>query len=454
MHFDDAAGCGGYAVSKGATHVIYQPEIETMEHGKLEELQLERLKPLLKRVYEKIPFYTKAFDDAGFDPESVNSLDDLRRVPFTVKQDLRDNYPFGMFAVDRDKVVRIHASSGTTGTATVVGYTQTDLDVWSDCFARAVGRAHGTKESTMQVAYGYGLFTGGLGAHQGGERFGATVVPMSTGNTKRQVNLMRDFDVDILACTPSYAMLIADTALEMGIDPAKDLKVSGMICGAEPMSDELRRELERKMGAQLIDIYGLSEIMGPGVACECDQQDGLHLAEDHFIAEIVDPDTLAPLPDGEWGELVITTLSKECSPLIRYRTRDITRIIPGECSCGCTHRRIDRIQGRTDDMLIIRGVNVFPRQVEEVIAAFPEVSAWYQLVVSTKGVMDAVQLNVEVVPEFDFDTVREVESLQKRIRESLKGNLQIAVDVHVVEPKTIERAESKQKRVIDLRKKD
>ncbi|MCH3942122.1 MAG: phenylacetate--CoA ligase [Atopobiaceae bacterium] len=431
---------------------MYQPEIETMDRERLERLQLERLKPLLKRVYERIPFYHASFDEAGFDPEGLETLDDLRKAPFTVKQDLRDNYPFGMFAVPRDEVVRIHASSGTTGTATVVGYTQADLDAWSDCFARAVGRAHGTKDSTMQVAYGYGLFTGGLGAHMGGERFGATVVPMSTGNTKRQVNLMRDFDVDILACTPSYAMHIADTALEMGIDPATDLKVSGMICGAEPMSDELRRELEQKMGAQLIDIYGLSEVMGPGVACECELQDGLHLAEDHFIAEIVDPDTFEPVPDGQWGELVITTLSKECSPLIRYRTRDITRILPGECACGCTHRRIDRIRGRTDDMLIIRGVNVFPRQVEEVITAFPEVSAWYQLVVSTRGDLDAVDLNVEVVPEFDFDTVREVESLQRRIRAALKGNLQIAVNVRVVEPKTIERAESKQKRVIDLRK--
>ncbi|MFZ2755649.1 MAG: phenylacetate--CoA ligase [Atopobiaceae bacterium] len=431
---------------------MYQPEIETMDRERLERLQLERLKPLLKRVYERIPFYHASFDEAGFDPEGLETLDDLRKAPFTVKQDLRDNYPFGMFAVPRDEVVRIHASSGTTGTATVVGYTQADLDAWSDCFARAVGRAHGTKDSTMQVAYGYGLFTGGLGAHMGGERFGATVVPMSTGNTKRQVNLMRDFDVDILACTPSYAMHIADTALEMGIDPAADLKVSGMICGAEPMSDELRRELEQKMGAQLIDIYGLSEVMGPGVACECKLQDGLHLAEDHFIAEIVDPDTFEPVPDGQWGELVITTLSKECSPLIRYRTRDITRILPGECACGCTHRRIDRIRGRTDDMLIIRGVNVFPRQVEEVITAFPEVSAWYQLVVSTRGDLDAVDLNVEVVPEFDFDTVREVESLQRRIRAALKGNLQIAVNVRVVEPKTIERAESKQKRVIDLRK--
>lgn len=433
---------------------MYQPELETMGREELETLQLERLRPLLMRVYEHVPFYKKSFDAAGFDPASLESLDDLRRVPFTVKQDLRDYYPFGMFAVPRDEVVRVHASSGTTGTATVVGYTQRDLDVWADCFARAVGRAHGTKASVMQVAYGYGLFTGGLGAHMGGERFGATVVPMSTGNTKRQVNLLRDFDVDILACTPSYAMLIADTALEMGIDPAKDLKLSGMICGAEPMSDELRRELEHKMGAELIDIYGLSEIMGPGVASECEHQDGLHLAEDHFIAEIVNPDTFEPLPDGEWGELVLTTLSKDCSPLIRYRTRDITRIIPGECPCGCTHRRIDRIRGRTDDMLIIRGVNVFPRQVEEVIAGFPEVSAWYQLVVSTKGVMDAVDLNVEVVPEFDFDTVREVESLQRRIRDALKGNLQVVVNVHVVEPKTIERAESKQKRVVDLRKKD
>lgn len=432
--------------------MYYQSELETMPREELEKLQLERLKPLVKRVYERIPFYKEKFDEAGFDPDSIETLEDLRRAPFTTKQDMRDAYPFKMFAAEKKDVVRIHASSGTTGTATVVGYTQSDLNVWGECFARAIAAVGGSPESTMQVAYGYGLFTGGLGAHYGGETMGCMTLPMSSGNTKRQIQLMKDFDVDILACTPSYAMLIADTALEEGYNPADEFNISGGILGAEPFTDPMRKELERKMGIKVVDIYGLSEVMGPGVACECLEQNGLHVNEDHFIIEIVDPQTFEPVPDGEWGELVITTLSKECSPLIRYRTRDVTRILPGDCACGRTGRRIDKISGRTDDMLIIRGVNVFPSQIEEVIAKYPEVAPWYQVIVSYRGVMDYIELKVEVVPEFDFDEVRQIEDLQRRIKSDLKGNLQISVDVHIVEPKSIERSEGKAKRVIDLRK--
>lgn len=431
--------------------MFYQPEIETMPREELEKLQLDRLKTLVKRVYENIPFYKESFDKAGVKPEDITSLDDLTKLPFTVKQDLRDAYPFKMFAVPQSDVVRIHCSSGTTGTATVVGYTQDDLDNWGDCFARFLYAAGCGKEGTIQIAYGYGLFTGGLGAHYGGERGGCTVLPMSTGNTKRQVRLMKDFNVDCLCCTPSYALNIADVAKEEGYDPANDFPISSGILGAEPCSEAMRKEIEEKLGIQVFDIYGLSEVMGPGVACECEKQHGLHVCEDQFIIEIVDPKTLQPVPDGEWGEVVFTTLVKECSPLIRYRTRDISRIITGECECGRTFRRMDRIAGRTDDMLIIRGVNVFPSQIEEEIVSFPEIAAQYQLILTTKGTLDHVELQVETVPEFPFDEVRRLEKLKKDLQKALKENLQVAVSVKLVEPKTIERSEGKAKRIIDLR---
>ena len=431
----------------------FQPEIEKMDRGDLEALQLERLKATVARCYEDIPFYQQAFDAKGVKPSDITSLDDLAKLPFTVKQDLRDAYPFGLFAlgVDDGRVQRLHASSGTTGHATVVGYTQNDIDAWGDTFARAIAMVGGDEHSLLQVSYGYGLFTGGLGAHEGGIRMHATILPMGSGNTKRQVQMMHDFGVDILACTPSYALLIADTALEMGYDPVKDFKVSGAICGAEPCSEGMRLEIEQKLGVKVVDIYGLSEVMGPGVSCECRHQNGLHVAEDHFIIEILDPQTLEPLPDGEYGEVVFTTLSKECSPLIRYRTRDISRILPGQCECGRTLRRMDRIQGRTDDMLIIRGVNVFPSQFQEVLASFSEVTSYYQIVLSNQGPLDKVTLMVETVPEFDFDEIRKIEDLQKRINSELKSNLQVSVDVKVVEPKSIERSEGKARRVIDNR---
>lgn len=430
--------------------MYYQPEIETMSREDLQALQLERLQALVKRVYEKIPFYKETFDKAGVNPADIKSLSDLTKLPFTVKQDMRDAYPFGLFAVPRKDVVRVHCSSGTTGTATVVGYTQNDLDNWGDCFARALYSAGCGPDSALQIAYGYGLFTGGLGAHYGGERAGCTVLPMSTGNTKRQVRLMKDFDVDCLCCTPSYALNIAEVAEEEGYDP-REFPIHAGILGAEPCSEATRAEIEQKMGIQVFDIYGLSEVMGPGVACECEQQHGLHVCEDQFIIEILDPKTLQPVPDGEWGEVVFTTLCKECSPLVRYRTRDISRILVGECECGRTFRRMDRIAGRTDDMMILRGVNVFPSQIEEEIVSFPEIAPQYQLILTTKGTLDHAELRVETVPEFPFDEIRRLEKLKKDLQKALKENLQIAVDVKIVEPKTIERAEGKTKRIIDMR---
>lgn len=430
--------------------MYYQPEIETMSREDLQALQLERLQALVKRVYEKIPFYKESFDKAGVNPADIKSLSDLTKLPFTVKQDMRDAYPFGLFAVPRKDVVRVHCSSGTTGTATVVGYTQNDLDNWGDCFARALYGAGCGPDSALQIAYGYGLFTGGLGAHYGGERAGCTVLPMSTGNTKRQVRLMKDFDVDCLCCTPSYALNIAEVAEEEGYDP-REFPIHAGILGAEPCSEATRAEIEQKMGIQVYDIYGLSEVMGPGVACECEQQHGLHVCEDQFIIEILDPKTLQPVPDGEWGEVVFTTLCKECSPLVRYRTRDISRILVGECECGRTFRRMDRIAGRTDDMMILRGVNVFPSQIEEEIVSFPEIAPQYQLILTTKGTLDHAELRVETVPEFPFDEIRRLEELKKDLQKALKENLQIAVDVKIVEPKTIERAEGKVKRIIDMR---
>ena len=431
--------------------MYYQPEIETMPTQDLQALQLARLKGLVAYAYERIPFYREAFDAAGVGPGDIQGLGDITKLPFTVKQDLRDGYPFKMFAVPNTEVVRIHASSGTTGNATVVGYTRDDLADWGDCFGRFLVAAGATTDSIVQIAYGYGLFTGGLGAHQGGEAVGCTVLPMSSGNTKRQVQFMHDFGTDILCCTPSYALHIAESAIEEGFDPAHDFKISAAVLGAEPCSEGMRSEIEEKLGVKMYDIYGLSEVMGPGVACECSLQNGLHVCEDHFLIEVVDPVTLEPVPDGQWGEAVFTTLTKQCSPLIRYRTRDITRILPGECACGRTFRRIDRIAGRTDDMLIVRGVNVFPSQIEEVITQFPEITAQYQIILTSKGPLDHVELRVETVPDFPFDEVRRVEALKGGISRELKSNLQVAIDVKIVEPKTIERSEGKAKRIVDLR---
>ena len=432
--------------------MYYQQEIETMPKEQLRKLQFERMKESMRRAYDNIEFFRASFSRAGVTPDDLESLEDLSKFPFVVKQDMRDAYPFGLFAVPNKDVARIHASSGTTGQATVVGHTANDVKNWGDCFARGIAMAGGSAETTLQVSYGYGLFSGGLGAHAGGSAMGCTVIPTSSGNTKRQIQMMKDCGTDILACTPSYALLIADTAIEMGYDPARDFKLSAGIFGAEPASRNVRDEIAEKLGIQYCDVYGLSEIMGPGVAMECSERGGLHVAEDHFYCEIIDPETHAVLPEGEWGELVITTLTRECCPLVRYRTRDITRIVSEPCACGRTHRKIDYLRGRTDDMLIIRGVNVFPSQIEQVITAFPEIASQYQIILSTKGPLDHVQLKVETVPDFPIDEIRKLEDLSKRLSAELKSNLQIAVEIKIVEPKTIERSEGKAKRIIDLRK--
>jgi phenylacetate-CoA ligase len=429
---------------------MFQPELETMPREALAALQLARLRTQLARVHVNVPIYRRKFDEAGFRPEQLETLDDLRRVPFTVKDDLREAYPFDMFAVPLRDIVRVHSSSGTTGQVSVVGYTRGDVERWSDLMARTLACAGATADDIVQVTYGYGLFTGGLGAHYGSERLGAMTIPVSGGNTARQVQILKDFGVTTLACTPSYALLIAETAASMGID-VKSLPLKIGVFGAEPWSEAMRTQIEEAMGITAIDIYGLSEVMGPGVASECVHKNGLHVFEDHFIVEIIDPVTLEPLPDGETGEVVFTTLTKEGIPVIRYRTRDISRIVPGECACGRTFRRIQRVTGRTDDMLIIRGVNVYPSQIEQVLMGIPGVAPHYQVVLGKRGSMDTVEVQVEVGPEVAFDEIRGLEALQRRVAGAIASALAVSVDVRLVEPRSIQRSEGKAKRVVDLR---
>ncbi len=428
---------------------MFQPEYEAMERPQLEALQLERLNSLLARVYENVPLYRTKFDAAGVRPQ-VASLGELADLPFTVKDDLRSAYPYGMFAVPLRDIVRVHSSSGTTGQITVVGYTRGDIERWADMMARTIACAGGTADDIVQVTYGYGLFTGGLGVHYGSERLGCVTIPISGGNTKRQVQVMKDFGTTILACTPSYAILIAETAAEMGIDP-RSLPLKAGIFGAEPWSDNMRRQIEEMLDITAIDIYGLSEVLGPGVASECTCQCGLHVNEDHFIIEIVDPATLQPVPDGERGEVVFTTLTKEGIPVIRYRTRDISRLIPGQCACGRTFRRMERVTGRTDDMLIIRGVNVFPSQIEQVLAGIPGVAPHYQVVLSKRGSMDHVEVHVEVGPDVPFDEIKTLERLRGRVAAEIASALAVSIAVKLVEPKSIQRSEGKARRVLDTR---
>ncbi|MGL1931917.1 MAG: phenylacetate--CoA ligase [Desulfotalea sp.] len=430
----------------------WEEEIETLPRQGLESIQTSRLKKLVARVYDTVAPYREKMDAAGVKPSDINNLDDLAKLPFTVKDDLRDNYPFGLFAVPMDQVVRVHASSGTTGKSTVVGYTQNDITLWSNIMARALSCAGADHKDMIQNAYGYGLFTGGLGAHYGIEKLGATVIPVSGGNTKKQITIMEDFKPSVLLATPSYALNLAEAMEGLGVK-SENLSLRVGVFGAEPWSENMREEVERKLNIRAVDIYGLSEIMGPGVAMECLESDcGMHIFEDHFLPEIIDPDTGEVLPPGEKGELVFTTLTKEAFPLIRYRTKDISRLIYDKCACGRTFVRMEKVTGRTDDMLIIRGVNVFPSQVEHVLMGVEGVEPHYQIVVDRVGNLDTMSVQVEVSDELFSDEIRVLEKLTARIQREIKDLLGVTCKVLLVSPKTIQRSEGKAQRVIDNRK--
>ena len=429
----------------------WQQEIETMPREELRRHQSEKLVWQVRRMYEKLPYFRERMDKMGLKPDDIHGVEDLHRLPFTYKQDLRDFYPYAMFAEPLSDIRRIHASSGTTGKQIIVGYTDNDLDMWANCFARMLTATGADKNSVVQDAYGLGLFTGGLGAHDGAMRIGATVIPISAGNTQRQIQMMIDLGATVLCCTPSYAMFLGETIEEMGV---KDqLKLKAGIFGAEPWTEEMRHQIEEKLGLKAYDIYGLSEIMGPGVSYECPEQAGMHVCEDHFIPEIIDPDTGEVLPEGAQGELVFTTITKEGIPLIRYRTRDICSLNYAPCKCGRTHVRMNKPQGRTDDMLIIRGVNVFPSQIEEVLLKVGgDITPNYQIVVDRVNNTDTFTINVEMSEHLFHDDVMSIEKVEKTITEQLRSMLGIGPKVHLVNPKSITRSEGKAKRVIDNRK--
>lgn len=427
----------------------WQEEIETMPHEKIEELQTERLIKQVGRVYDNVELYRNRMDAAGVKPSDIKSLDDITKLPFTCKQDLRDTYPYGMFAVSLDEVVRLHASSGTTGKQIVVGYTRNDLDMWDDICARQLVAAGADKESKVHVSYGYGLFTGGMGFHGGATKLGATVIPVSSGNTARQITIIKDFESDIICCTPSYALYIAETMEKEGVD-VSHLKLKAGIFGAEPWTEEMRAEIERRLGIKAYDVYGLTEICGPGVAYECPEQHGMHVNEDHFIIEIIDPETGEHVPDGTQGEIVFTCLTKEAFPLIRFRTRDIGKITHEKCSCGRTFVRMSKPMGRTDDMLIIRGVNVFPSQIETVLIKMGY-SPNYQIVVDRIDNHDTLDVLVEMTVDAFTDTVTGISKKEKELEGELRSLLGIAAKVHLVAPESIARSEGKAKRVIDKR---
>jgi phenylacetate-CoA ligase len=429
---------------------------ETLSHSEREELQLERLKETLKRVYENVPFYQEKFNNANITPSAITSLEDMQRLPFTKKSDLRDNYPFNLFAAKQEDVVRIHASSGTSGKPTVVGYTKNDINNWSDIVARAIAIAGGEPGGIFHNAYGYGLFTGGLGLHYGGERLGMATIPISGGNTERQITVIEDFKPTVIAGTPSYVLKIAEEMEAQGLDPRKTSLKYG-IFGAEPWSDEMRKLLEEKFDIKACDIYGLSEVMGPGVAMEChDAQDGLHVADDHFLVEVIDPNTLTPVADGEEGELVFTSLTKEAFPVIRYRTGDIASITREKCKCGRTTTRMSRVKGRIDDMLIIRGVNVFPSEIEHFLIQIEEIAPHYQIRLQRKGSLDEIQLDVELSEEI-YRKIngnmehKDVYGIVKKVQHSMKNNCLVSMKVKVLEPKSIPRSDGKAVRIVDER---
>lgn len=422
-----------------------------MDRDGLRNVQSERLRETVDRVYFNVPYYRNKMQEAGISPESIGSIDDISRLPFTTKNDLRDNYPFGLFALPMSEIVRVHASSGTTGKPTVVGYTRNDIATWSEVMARTLTGAGANRNDFIQIAYGYGLFTGGLGLHYGGEKIGASVIPISGGNTTRQIQLMHDFGSTVLACTPSYALYLAEAIQESGIK-RDELKLKVGVFGAEPWTENMRREIEDKLRIKAIDIYGLSEIIGPGVASECPFQAGLHINEDHFYPEIIDPETLSVLPAGSIGELVFTTITKEGLPLIRYRTRDLTMLNYEKCECGRTMVRMEKCLGRSDDMLIIRGVNLFPSQVETVLLEMSEIKPHYLLIVDRINNLDTLELKVEVDEAFFQDKISQLEALRQKLQINLENSLGLGIKVTLVEPKIIERSEGKAKRVIDKRK--
>ncbi len=429
---------------------MYNPEIEAMDRDRLAALQLERLRDTVKRCEEMVPFYRAKLREAGVSYKDIKTVDDVAKLPFTTKDDLRENYPFGLFAVPTREIVRLHASSGTTGVPTVVGYTEKDIDVWAGLIARCLVACNAEPSDIIQVAYGYGLFTGGLGLHYGVEKLGASVIPISGGNTKRQIRMMVDLGTTVLCCTPSYALFMAETAEEIGVD-FKQLKLKSGVFGAEPWSDRMRDKIERLLNLSAFDIYGLSEVMGPGVAIECEQKNGLHVFEDCFIPETIDPESGRKLGMGEQGELVFTTINKFGMPLIRYRTRDVTALDDRPCDCGRTHMRMQRVRGRTDDMLIIRGVNVFPSQIETVLMQIEGISPHYQIIVDREAGLDVMEVQVEVSEDMFSDRIRGLEEWQEVIQGEIESYLGIGVKVTLVEPRSIARSEGKALRVIDNR---
>ncbi|MFA6795856.1 MAG: phenylacetate--CoA ligase [Proteiniphilum sp.] len=430
--------------------MIWNKNMECADRQQMHEIQSKRLTAMIQRIYDHVPFYRNKLKEAGIEPGDIRSVDQLKDLPFTTKGDLRDNYPFGLFTVPQSEVVRIHASSGTTGKPTVVGYTQQDLETWAEVVARSLTMAGIHSGDTIQIAYGYGPFTGGLGLHYGAEKVGATVIPISTGNTKKQLQFMTDFGATVLACTPSYAAHLGESILKEGIDPS-EIKLHTGVFGAEPWTNEMRKEIEQLLRIKAYDIYGLSEVIGPGVSMECECQCGNHVHEDHFIPEIIHPETLEVLPDGELGELVFTPVSKVAMPLLRYRTRDLTRLHREKCDCGRTLVRMEKCLGRTDDMLIIRGVNVFPSQIESVLMEMSETTPHYQLIIRRENNLDTLEVLVEIDEKNWSDSIRELEGIRNRIDHNIKSTLGISAKVRLVEPHSIERSEGKAKRVIDHR---
>lgn len=430
--------------------MIWNETKECMSRDEMSSLQSKRLVKMVDYVYHNVEFYRKKMQELGIEPGDINGIEDINKLPYTTKDDLRDNYPFGLFAVPQSEVVRIHASSGTTGKATIVGYTRKDIEIWQECVARVLAMADIRRNDKIQVAYGYGLFTGGLGVHYGAENLGATVVPMSTGNTKKLITMMMDFGVNAIACTPSYLLHIAETLEKENL--VDKIQLRSAICGAEPWTENMRKEIESRLHIKCHDIYGLSEIMGPGVASDCDFHKGLHIWEDHFLPEIISPETLEPLADGELGELTITTLTKQALPLLRYRTKDLTSITYGKCDCGRTMARISRFKGRSDDMLIIRGVNVFPSQIESALLEISETSPHYMMIVDRVDNHDTLEIMVEVEERFFSDEIKQLEGLTKKIAHVIQQAIGLAVKVKLVEPQTLERSEGKSKHVIDKRK--